>query len=311
MLVFLYLRIQYLEKAKGPRLGAPVATELCYPQTYKLQMKSRGVQFKGELDRRLPNTLICTLLSTLRLGCTSFLKTTPPPPPTHLLSLSACYLPFGLLSLWQWRWSHRHLHWEFQISKSRVQFYLDCLSYSIYRKHFFVLWLHTIIIVIITSMIIKTVITIIITKILIIVIIIFINRMGYRIGNVLDTFLKPIRLCYPSLRFLTSSWILVISETASGLGHNCFISNTFQFIIHRPSWHSRYIYCHKKEWLQTGFGLHIGFIHHFSSQLVITIKYSAIANLHNLQFTRAHAKSFPACSVFARRFLVMACNSGD
>jgi hypothetical protein len=60
-----------------------------------------------------------------------------------------------------------------------------------------------------------------------------------------------------------------------------------------------------------GIGLDIGFIGHFSSQFVITLKYSAIANLYNLQSTRAHAKSLPVFSDFARRFLVTASNSGD
>jgi hypothetical protein len=48
----------------------------------------------------------------------------------------------------------------------------------------------------------------------------------------------------------------------------------------------------------------IGFIDHFNTQLVITLNYSAIANFHNLQLTRTHAKSFPACSVFTSSYLV-------
>jgi hypothetical protein len=44
------------------------------------------------------------------------------------------------------------------------------------------------------------------------------------------------------------------------------------------------------------FGFDIGFIDHFNTQLVITLNYSAIANFHTLQITRAHAKSSPACS---------------
>jgi hypothetical protein len=106
LLVFLYLRIQYLEKAKGPRLGAPVATELCYPQTYKLQMRPRGVQFKVELDRRLPYTLICILLSSLQWNVATgvyFLPQNNTPTSPHLsrkgsaaltLTMSACYLVF-------------------------------------------------------------------------------------------------------------------------------------------------------------------------------------------------------------------------
>jgi hypothetical protein len=52
-----------------------------------------------------------------------------------------------------------------------------------------------------------------------------------------------------------------------------------------------------------GFGLDIGFIDHFNTQLVITLHYSGIADFRILPVTPAHATSFPACSVFARRFL--------
>jgi hypothetical protein len=41
-------------------------------------------------------------------------------------------------------------------------------------------------------------------------------------------------------------------------------------------------------------GLDIGFIDHFNTKLVITLNYSAMANFHTVQFTRAQAKSFPA-----------------
>jgi hypothetical protein len=60
-----------------------------------------------------------------------------------------------------------------------------------------------------------------------------------------------------------------------------------------------------------GFGFHIGFIDHFSIQLVITLNYSTTANLHNSQTTTAPAKSFPACSVFSSRSQATASNSGD
>jgi hypothetical protein len=40
------------------------------------------------------------------------------------------------------------------------------------------------------------------------------------------------------------------------------------------------------------FGLETGFIEHFNTRPVITINYSAIADLHNLQFSTAHTKSF-------------------
>jgi hypothetical protein len=39
-------------------------------------------------------------------------------------------------------------------------------------------------------------------------------------------------------------------------------------------------------------GLVIGFIDHFNTRLVTTFNYSAIANLHTLKTTTAHAKSF-------------------
>jgi hypothetical protein len=55
-----------------------------------------------------------------------------------------------------------------------------------------------------------------------------------------------------------------------------------------------------------GFGLDIGFIDHFNTQLGTTSNYSAIANLHTLQITRTDAKSLPACCVFTSRSLVTA-----
>jgi hypothetical protein len=58
------------------------------------------------------------------------------------------------------------------------------------------------------------------------------------------------------------------------------------------------------------FGLNIGFIDHFKTQLVITLNCSSIANSHVLQFTRVHAQSFPDCGVFTRHFLVTASNNG-
>jgi hypothetical protein len=60
---------------------------------------------------------------------------------------------------------------------------------------------------------------------------------------------------------------------------------------------------------QLGFGLDIGFIDRFNTQLVLTLNYSTIANLHTLQITRAHIKSFPACSVFTSSCLVTDSNS--
>jgi hypothetical protein len=46
-----------------------------------------------------------------------------------------------------------------------------------------------------------------------------------------------------------------------------------------------------------GFGLDFGFIDPFNKRLVTTFNYSSIADLHTLQITTAHAKSFqPAVS---------------
>jgi hypothetical protein len=42
-----------------------------------------------------------------------------------------------------------------------------------------------------------------------------------------------------------------------------------------------------------GFGLDIGSIDHFTTQLIIIFDYSAIADFHSSEITRAHAKSFP------------------
>jgi hypothetical protein len=44
--------------------------------------------------------------------------------------------------------------------------------------------------------------------------------------------------------------------------------------------------------LSMGFGLEIGFIDHFNTRLVTALNYSAIADLHTLQITTAHSKSF-------------------
>jgi hypothetical protein len=59
-----------------------------------------------------------------------------------------------------------------------------------------------------------------------------------------------------------------------------------------------------------GFGSDIGFIYHLYRQLRTASNYSAIANLHILQITTAHAKFFQP-AVFTSRSLVTASNSGD
>jgi hypothetical protein len=60
-----------------------------------------------------------------------------------------------------------------------------------------------------------------------------------------------------------------------------------------------------------GFELEIGFIDNFNTRFVTTLNYTAIADLHTLEITKVHTKSFTACSVFTSRFPVTACNSWD
>jgi hypothetical protein len=52
-----------------------------------------------------------------------------------------------------------------------------------------------------------------------------------------------------------------------------------------------------------------GSIEHLYTLLISTSNYSAIDDLHTLQFTRAHAKS--SQSAFTGRFLAMDLNNGD
>lgn len=57
------------------------------------------------------------------------------------------------------------------------------------------------------------------------------------------------------------------------------------------------------------FRLVICFIDHYNTQLVIPLNYSAVTNLQALQFTLAHAKSFPTPSVFISNCLVTDSNN--
>jgi hypothetical protein len=59
-----------------------------------------------------------------------------------------------------------------------------------------------------------------------------------------------------------------------------------------------------------GFALDFGFIDHLYTQLGTTSNYSALANIHHSQITTAHAKYFPARSVFTSSCLVTASNNG-
>jgi hypothetical protein len=57
-------------------------------------------------------------------------------------------------------------------------------------------------------------------------------------------------------------------------------------------------------------GLETGFIDHFNTQLITTLNYNTIADLHTLHITGAYAKAFPACSVFISSCPVSASNNG-
>jgi hypothetical protein len=57
-----------------------------------------------------------------------------------------------------------------------------------------------------------------------------------------------------------------------------------------------------------GFRLDLGFTAHFNTQLVISLNYRAIADLHTLQITVPHANSFSARSVFTSSYLATAFN---
>jgi hypothetical protein len=74
----------------------------------------------------------------------------------------------------------------------------------------------------------------------------------------------------------------------------------------------RIMYCHVVHECDSrqGFGLAIGFIERLNTQFIIALNCNSIADLQNLSITRASSKSFPARSVFTRRFLMTASNSG-
>jgi hypothetical protein len=52
------------------------------------------------------------------------------------------------------------------------------------------------------------------------------------------------------------------------------------------------ILSHERMQLYVGFGLVAGFTDHFNTRLLTTLNYSAVADLHILQITTPHAKSF-------------------
>jgi hypothetical protein len=55
------------------------------------------------------------------------------------------------------------------------------------------------------------------------------------------------------------------------------------------------------------FGVDIGFVDHFNTELEIPLNYSAICNFHTYK-SLVHTLSFPARSNFSRRFLITASN---
>jgi hypothetical protein len=72
--------------------------------------------------------------------------------------------------------------------------------------------------------------------------------------------------------------------------------------------YSTRIYCHVYVCdSRRGFGLDIGFIDHFNTQLLMTLNHSAIANSHTLQITSAQKLVLSV----TRRCLITASNSGD
>jgi hypothetical protein len=112
----------------------------------------------------------------------------------------------------------------------------------------------------------------------------------------------------PKERLFPFNIILLVTIISPTLTSIMYAPVTVLFVMLITETTQRY-FC-VLEWLSTGFWLDIGFIDHFKTQLVITLNYSAIANFHNLQITSAHANSFPACSVFTRRFLITVSNNG-
>jgi hypothetical protein len=88
-----------------------------------------------------------------------------------------------------------------------------------------------------------------------------------------------------------------------------FSYSEFVFQEFRNPTASIIVYCLDFEWLYTGFGLETGLIDHFNTQLLTTLNYSAIADLHTLQITTEHTKYFqPAVT---SRFTATDLNNGD
>jgi hypothetical protein len=95
--------------------------------------------------------------------------------------------------------------------------------------------------------------------------------------------------------------------------HNlCISDNTFVTKIYlEREFHWLNTLTILRVWLYRGKSWILDFFKYLYTLPKTTSNYSAMANLHNSQFTTAHAKSFPACCVFTSRSLATASNSGD
>jgi hypothetical protein len=58
---------------------------------------------------------------------------------------------------------------------------------------------------------------------------------------------------------------------------------------------------------QRSFGLKVGFIDHFNPRLVTTLNFSANTELHTLEVTTAHAKSFMSAGSSPMEILQLLC----
>jgi hypothetical protein len=122
-----------------------------------------------------------------------------------------------------------------------------------------------------------------------------------RYNFVLDTFIRT-----PCIYAHIERAILFLGELKLHNSNNGNVNVTYVFLNLNSC---KYIFAMCMSDFRREFGFDIGFIDHFNTQLVITLNYSAITNLHTLQTTSAHVKSFPAYSVFSSGCLVTASNN--
>jgi hypothetical protein len=107
------------------------------------------------------------------------------------------------------------------------------------------------------------------------------------------------------------AWFALISAfiLASRRAIICSISIVwrYSFLLQSPIHPTSDTSCHMYEYdSRWSFWLDIAFIDDLNTLLIITLNYSAIANFHTLQITRAQAKSFLSYSVFTSSCLVTA-----